>query len=318
MSDSEAALRKWRDHGSLRYLARKLRITTKQVTRYWDNGWIDGSYRTPKGHRRIRYTDSTVESVAFLVRRAKETNIYIRYHLQQIDSRGTIISAEGCNSMGNLYERAQLAGLSEQQAESVATPDPSHGPSNDDIFWEFLFALEGISQEEVVESIRRFRFLPLGYLLESLDIKDFRARARATWRRILSAYRTGAGEPENLKMLRELLSEPDPKSFVVAWRKATEIERRILEYDDESLKFFKAFADRERKTLRITIAALWLHHRQQPPSATGLAKALDISRAALYRTYGTKGIRAALNLLRNDALAIREVRNEIGTSLLVP
>ena len=71
MSDYEAALRKWRDQGSLRYLARKLGVTPKQVTRYSDNGWIDGSYRTPKGHRRIRYADSTVENVALMVRQEK-------------------------------------------------------------------------------------------------------------------------------------------------------------------------------------------------------------------------------------------------------
>ena len=193
------------------------------MTRYWDNGWIEGSCRTPKGHRRIRYADSTVAKVALRVRWAKEWNVRIRYHLTQIDYCGTIIPVKGCNSVHDLYRRARKAGLSKRAARNVAyTPDihvpPSteqmddlyrrarkaglrkraarkvaytpdiHAPPSEQIAWDSLLALNDTYGEEVLETMRVFSPFPLHFLLQASDSEDFRARAKRTWQKIRSFY----------------------------------------------------------------------------------------------------------------------------------
>lgn len=220
MSDSEAALRKWRDQGSLRYLACELGVTPKQVTRYWDNGWIDCSYRTPKGHRRIRYADSTVEKVALMVRWAKEMNVRTRYHLTQIDYCGTIIPVKGCNSVHDLYRRARKAGLSERAARNVAYTPDIHAPPSEQIAWDSLLALNDTYGEEVLETMRVFSPFPLHFLLQASDSEDFRARAKRAWQKIRSFYELreelrplSSNDQKARDIFQKLLSQPDLFSF---------------------------------------------------------------------------------------------------------
>src|SRR6266446_10396966 len=94
---------RWRRLGLLSYLAGELSVTVKQVSRYWDRGWIPNSYRTLGGARRVRYNDDTVEQVRRTVKAAKQTNIQIRYRIPEICYKGTTVPVKGCNSMDDLY-----------------------------------------------------------------------------------------------------------------------------------------------------------------------------------------------------------------------
>lgn len=332
MSDFEDQLQKWREKGSLRYLADKLNVTPKQVTRYWEEGHVPGRYRTPKGHRRIAYKDNTVEVVEFRVRHAKKRNIAIRYHTEAIDYCGTLIRVKGCTNVRALYQRARDAGLDERDAWNAATGiDTSASDRN--LTWEYLWALKGTSLEEVHESMQLLGPLPLDYLCESHDAKDFRSKARTAWKAIVSTRKSWAGwdhvssSPEEkarwlkpLVPLRKLLLEPDLESFMRAWGKATELQDRIWEYcseepDERSFDdgMFQSLNDREKtesKAMTLEIAALSLKQRGLAPSAAALAKTLGISRPALYRTFKLEAIHAALRLLRNDTWAISEARND--------
>ena len=318
MSDSEAALRKWRDQGSLRYLARKLGVTPKQVTRYWDNGWIDGSYRTPKGHRRIRYADSTVENVALMVRQRKEWNVRIRYHLPQIDYRGTIITVKGCNSVHDLYRRARKAGLSKREARDVAyNPDIDAPPSPEQIAWDSLLALNRTYGEEVLETMRAFSPFPLHFLLQASDSEDFRARRKKAWQKLDSFFESreelrplSSNDQKAKDILQKLLSHRDLASFISAWRKETELQYRVFETNAEIHKRAKEQAEKDPDALRLPTAASTLKRKQQAPSARALAEELGMSRPALYRVFGSDAIQEALNSLRNDPQAIQESRND--------
>ena len=295
MSDSEAALRKWHDKGSLRYLAHELGVTTKQVTRYWDNGWIDGSYRIPKGHRRIRYTDSTVENVALMVRQEKEWNVRIRYHLTQIDYRGTIIAVKGCNSMDDLYRRARKAGLSKRAARNLAyTPDIHAPPSTEQIAWDALLALERTYREEVLETMRVFSPFPLHFLLQASDSEDFRGRAKRAWQKIRSFYESreelrplSSNDQKAKDIFQNLLSQPDLASFIPAWSDEIQLQYRPWKANAETYKRAKGQAEKDPGALRLATAALTLKRKQQAPSARALAEELGMSRPALYRVFGS-------------------------------
>ena len=244
MSDSEKTLEKWQAQGSLRCLAHHLRVTHKQVTRYWDNGWIEGRYRTAKGHRRIRYTDQTVEHAAFVRQREKEGNIRVRYSKGEIDYLGTVIPLDGCNTMDDLFRRARRAGLNEQHARNVAYPltltDP---PSHEDFAWDALLAARGILQEDWAMSVRRFTELPIGYLCDAANAEQFRARAKKVLQGIEENHKSSEewrvlhGKPRNperektVKTLRALLSQHDTASFISEWSKATELHHRHEEDD---------------------------------------------------------------------------------------
>lgn len=317
MSDSEAALRKWRDQGSLRYLACELGVTPKQVTRYWDNGWIDCSYRTPKGHRRIRYADSTVEKVALMVRWAKEMNVRTRYHLTQIDYCGTIIPVKGCNSVHDLYRRARKAGLSERAARNVAYTPDIHAPPSEQIAWDSLLALNDTYGEEVLETMRVFSPFPLHFLLQASDSEDFRARAKRAWQKIRSFYELreelrplSSNDQKARDIFQKLLSQPDLFSFTSDWSHAFELQHRPWRANAETYKRAKEQAEKDPGALRLATAALTLRRKQQTPSARALAEELGISRPALYRAFKSHAIQEALNLVRNDPQAIQESRND--------
>ena len=318
MSDSEAALRKWRDQGSLRYLARELGVSRKQVARYFDSGWIEGSYRTPKGHRRIRYGDSSVAKVALMVRWAKEMNVHIRYRLTQIDYRGTIIPVKGCNSMHDLYRRARKAGLSDLAARNVAyTPDITAPPSTEQIAWDALLALNRTYGEEVLETMRVFSPFPLHFLLQASDSEDFRARAKTAWQKIRSFYESreelhplSSNDQKAKDIFQNLLSQLDLPSFTSAWSDAFELQHRPWKTNVETYKRVKEQAEKDPGTLRLLTAASTLKRKQQAPSARALAEELKMSRPALYRVFGSDAIQEALNLVRTDPQAIQESRND--------
>jgi hypothetical protein len=61
---------------------------------------------------------------------------------------------------------------------------------------------------------------------------------------------------------------------------------------------------------RLNTAALRIKHLQCAPTAKNLAHILNMSRPALYRTFGTEAVWKARKLVRNDALAIREGAEE--------
>ena len=319
MSEFEAKLQKWRDQGSLRYLAHMLGVTHKQVTRYWDNGWIDGRYRTAKGHRRIRYTEQTVERAAFVRQWKREGNIRVRYSMGEIDYLGTVISLDGCNTMDDLSRRARRAGLNEQHARNVAYPltltDP---PSLEDFAWDALLAARGILQEDWAKSVRRFTELPLGYLCDAANTEQFRARAEKVLQGIEENYQSSEewrvlhGKPRNperektVEMLRVLLSQPDFPSFLAHWEKETELHHRHEEDDGAAYANLLRLTPEEAKAMKLDVAAIRLKQQQQSPSVTALARLLGISRPALYRAYGTKAIQGALKSVRSDARAIHE------------
>ena len=359
MSDFPAdTLKKWREQGSLRYLTHHLRVTIKgtpkavtfkQVTRYWDKGWIEGAYPTPKGHRRIRYTDDTVERVAAMVRGAKATNIAIRYHTTEIDYGGTRIPVEGCTTMSDVYRRAREAGLNEQDAQNAAYAPICRGvPSMTDIVWEYLHALEGTSEKEVAERMNLLSEVPASYLYQARDAEEFRARSRASRERFLSMLEARAGwdgfprssaegEARRQKirdLLLPLFDHQDRESFLAAYNLATELDRRVLvmdevlerimktkeiaemdenekrEYRAQTYRKLQANAAAKPETLLLGIAVLFLKRSEQAPSAAALALALGVSRRALYRTYGKTGIKAALNLVRNDTTATHTSRTD--------
>ncbi len=321
MSDSEKTLEKWKAQGSLRHLAAKLDVTHKQVTRYWDKGWIEGRYRTAKGHRRIRYTDKTVEHAASERQREKEGNIRVRYSNYEIDYFGTVISLDGCNTMDDLFRRARRAGLNEQHARNVAHrltfTDP---PSHEDFAWDALLAVRGILQEDWATSVRRFRELPLGYLRDAANAEQFRARAEKVLQGIEENYKSSEewrvlhGKPRNaerektVRTLRVLLSQPDTASFISEWSKAAELHHRHEEDDGAAYANLLRRTPKEAKAMKLNIAALRLKQREQSPSANALARLLGISRPALYRAFGAVKIRAALafTLLQDDAVALAQ------------
>jgi hypothetical protein len=292
------------------------------VTRYWDNGWIQGRYRTPKGNRRIRYGETTVAQVGQTVRAAKEANIQIRYHPGEVhypvaerdESDGTIgkmktIRFEGCNSMHDLYKRARKAGLSKAAAKDLAFRQRVRSnATTEQVAWDCLWALEGTTQEEAAASIQRIDLLPVATLITAMNATDFRAKAEAAW---LSMQSHLKGESnEKVALLRHLLSQPDLRSFAAAWNKATELDKRIMNRNDEELRAANEWAATKPDDARLHLAALRIKHEQTPPSALALAKMLGISRPALYRRFGARAIQDALKAIRHDPVAASARAND--------
>lgn len=259
MSDLLSAnLKKWRERGDLRYLAHEMQVTnkegetrcmsTKQVGRYCDKGWIEGSYSTPKGHRRIRYTDDTVERVKQKVKEAKETNIEIRYHISEIIYEGTTIPLEGCTKMQDVERRARKAGLSKQDAKNVAyQPRRSSAASLDpNLDWEYMLMLKGTSQKDVAERIFKLSYVPANYLYEAKDPKEFRARSLDEWRKLESRLEANAGwdgfprsSQEGQRRRQELrgylhpfFDQQDCDAFLALYNKEAELDSRITQRDE--------------------------------------------------------------------------------------
>jgi hypothetical protein len=301
---------RWRRLGLLKYLAVELGVTVKQVTRYWDRGWIPGSYRTPGGARRIRYDDQTVQQVRQMIQAVKETNRNIRYRLAEISYGGVKVMAKGCNSMYDLYKRAQKAGLGKRDAANLAYRlrlQPS--ASSDQLAWDSLWAKEGTSEEEARQSLRYFDWIPLSTLIAAKDAPDFRRIAHKVWLNIQPDLQREAPS-QTIAAIHNLLNQPDRRSFVTEWNKAVEVDNRIMNRSDNELRRAKAWATSDPYQARLHLAALMVRRSQQSPSASALAKALKISRPALYRAFGRDAIQAVLRSIRHDPLAAETTRNE--------
>lgn len=311
MSDSAEALQKWRDQGSLRYLASVLHVsnkrgrrcvTTKQIGRYCDAGWIPGSYRTPKGHRRIRYTDETAEQVACLLKSRREE--------RPIELLRDLIWA--------------IKGTSQKEVTDWKRT------FDDERIANLVYECRAPTPQDVTP------LLVPDCIYQERDGKDFRVMAQAVLDEILAEIDAGAGwdgfprsspEGEALrekkrKYYRALLLQPDLESFKSAWDEATELTHRLMEFDapgddkdredDDENREGSGYAlamelvKTQPQATRLQIAALSLKHRDMPTTAAALARELGISRRALYRTYGKKAIQAALKMVRNDVRAILE------------
>jgi len=115
---------------------------------------------------------------------------------------------------------------------------------------------------------------------------------------------------QTIAAIRHLLSQPDRRSFVAEWSKATEVDNRIMNRTDHELRKARAWATSEPHQARLHLAALLVRRSQQSPSASALAQALQISRPALYRTFGRDAIQTVLKSIRHDPLAAETTRNE--------
>lgn len=309
MSTLPDKLLQWRRLGLLRYLAVELDVSTKQITRYWDRGWIPNRRRTPGGARRVRYDEDTVERVRRTVRAAKQTNCEIRYRLSQIEYCGTKIDLRGCNSMDDVFERAKAAGLTIRDAANVAyRPRLEETLSPDRLAWDSLWAKECTSEQEATESTRLFSLLPLAALIAATDARDFRRQAGRAWVRIQPHLKREP--PARAELVRHLLNQPDRQSFVEEWNKATELQHRIMNRTDEDLRRATKWASDNPNRARLHLAALQIYRLQQRPSALALARALDLSRPALYRVFGKTTIQATLSAIKHDLLAAEAKRND--------
>ncbi len=317
MSDFQGELEKLRENGSLRYLASHLGVTPKQVTRYWDAKLIEGRYRTPKGHRRIRYTDDTVEHVKLVVAAVKQNNNRIRYHVQEIDYCGTIVPVNGCTSAQGRYKQALKAGLNKREARMLASMLFSKpASSKEDTIWGFIHTLEGISENEVMMNYREFAEVPFLQLLSMEDPEDFRAAAKEILSKIETKRKGLAPLSANI---RKLLSQNDRQSFWELGTKMMEIRDRVSAdaSDDEDERshgnIYRRLAsspDNELRNFILPTLAMQLKHRGLRPSASELARLVGLSRPALYREYGARLIQEALNSVRNSPSAINETSEE--------
>ena len=351
MSDLLSAnLKKWRERGDLRYLAHYLkkvikpkgrytakpkgrytakqeeRYTVKQVQRFFDKDWIPGSYRTPKGHRRIRYTDDTVERVEERVKREKLTNIKIRYHTPEHTYKGTTIPLKGCNKIEDVEKRARKAGLNRQDAKNAAYQLRAPGVASCDLnlVWDYLLVLKGTSQKEVTEKMSILSRVDASYLYEARDAEEFRARSLDAWQRFLFQLEKSAGwdgfprasqegqtrRQELRDYLYPFFHQPDRDAFLALYNKESEIDSRILDFERPPLREVEAMALKEPKIIRIQMAALSLKQNEQKTTAVNLARSLGISRAALYRTYKAQEIDAALKLVKRCGEADRATPTE--------
>ena len=322
MSVSTKTQRLWRDSGSLRYLAQQLDVTTKQVARYCDNEWIQGSYRTPKGHRRIHYTDDTVQQVSAIVTSVKATNKAIRYHIDTIDYCGTVIRVKGCTKMRDVYRQARKAGLNHRDANNAAYErrGPKPAPLKIELAWDYLLARQGTSRIEVAERMNILSIVPARYLCEAQDATEFRARSRDAWQKLLSANGFPGDSPRSspeveekkrkiMEILHHLLHQPDRESFLSAYNKAAELDTRIMD-DAEIFLRIQTEAEEQGGAMLLQIEVLSLKHSEKAPTAAALAQALGISRSALYRTYGKNVIQQTLDSLRIDPHANCATRSD--------
>lgn len=230
--------------------------------------------------------------------------------------KGTTVPVKGCNSMNDLYRRARRAGLSKKDAGDFAyrprIGDPE--PTQDQIASQTLWVLKGTSEEEVADSMRDFSeklsCIPFVTLMGEKDPAEFRARAREVWGNICSHQNDAAADLKTMALIRDLLNQQDRHLFAKRFSEVTELENRIMEIDDATFDKTRGKAAEEPNQLRLEVAALKLRHHERSPSASALAQMLNLSRGALYRRFGKKAIQEALSLIRDDAHAARERRND--------
>ena len=311
MSALSAKLQRWRDLGLPSYLAYHLGISVKQVTRYWDRGWIPNRRRTRRGARRIRYDDTTVEKTRTTVKNAKETGANIRYRLSQVNFKAIAFEARACNSMSDLYRLARRAGLQKRDARLVAyrprLNDPE--PSASDLAWQLLLALQNTSQEEIFEPAAALDFVPAASVMNAGTpeaFQGFAARALRDAQSCGSALENGGATPA----VKELLNQPDRYAFARCWNKITELESRVLETKAAVYEAIHKKAAVDPNGVRLLVAVFAVKRDGQKPTARALSGALGLSRPALYRRFGKRAIQDALRLIRNDALSIHSTREK--------
>jgi len=316
MSDLEKTLAKWRTSGSLRFLAHELDVTTKQVTRWWDLIRIPGSYRTPKGQRRIRYDEQTIKTVRERVDASKATNIAIRYRLRSINCSGKVIGTEDCRTMQDLYRRALQCGLNRQEAGNLAfRPRLPKPPLAGDDLW---FDLHQTITRTLVEDVLS-QDLPLDIetwleLKATSDDASFRSAAKQAWMRFLrnnsqtddSFDDFASRKPRRfrLKEYKELMHSPTRASFFTKLDALQEVESRVLKLPAKTSGRFRRLVEEEPKKAAIMNAALKLELLEKPITRGNLADLLEISRPALYRTYGAQLIKDAIREARKESLSI--------------
>jgi hypothetical protein len=320
MSDLKKTLTKWRASGSLRFLAHEMNVTTKQVSRWWDLIGIPGSYRTPKGQRRIRYDEQTIKTVCERVDASKATNIEIRYRLPAINCRGKVIPTEDCRTMQDLYRRALQCGLNRQEAGNLAfRPRLSKPPLAGDDLW---FDLHHTITRTLVKDVQSQEF-PLSIdtwreLKATRGDASFRTAAKQAWMRFLrSSSQTDESFDEfasrnprrfRLKEYKELMHSPTRANFFTELDALQEAEGRVLKLPAETSAKFRRLVAEEPKKAAIMNAALKLELEGKPITRRNLADLLEISRAALYRIYGAQLIKDSLIEARKESLSITVTR----------
>jgi hypothetical protein len=324
-----ARLEKWRARGSLQYLAHHLGVTLKQVTRYWDNGWIAGGYLTPRGHRRVRYTEDTVRHVRLLAKLSTETNKTIRYRMRPIFHRGAEVDMAGCTNRRALYERLCRNGLSADEAQRVVdgvadrvadqvqVPEVERCQLSTVRAW--MAALERISAEELAQYDKLFGMIPVEVLVEARDPAEFRAAARQAWEEIAEclAYTATLAKLARERVRPLLVGPMDLAEFQEAFERAHEEAYHPDVHEPAKLSMLFAQAEAglsnearpefqrkvcERWGLNETVlktAVLTLRQRVEKPTVTALAAVLGVSRRRLYHAFGAKAIREELRVLWN-------------------
>ena len=174
--------------------------------------------------------------------------------------------------------------------------------------WDSLWALEGTTQEEAAASVGRLELLPLATLITAKGATDFRAKAEAAQLN-MQAHLEGESI-ETTALLHHLLSQPDLRSFLAAWNKATELDNRIMNRNDEELRAANEWTAAKPDHARLHLAALRIKHEQTGLSALALAKMLGVSRPALYRAFGKRAIQDVLKTIRQDPAAADARRND--------
>jgi hypothetical protein len=283
MSVSSVKLAAWRAEGSLQYLAHELGVTQRHVVRYWDRGWIPGAYRKKRGgHRRVKYTDSTVAQVAQRVAVVKERNQERRY---------------GRRPRGEVLWEARLL-----RDAILATQGLDLNAVAEDEMVLSLIQIEDLLATESDAAFRRACFVNY----REICIELARADERDRWRRKQWRFDSNGWEERVDRLILPLLTQPNLRAFAHAYETARE---ELTWRDSENPEIRREVAGQfvaspSHAVLFTGIAALKQKHPDRAPTATALAAALSLSRPALYRLYGAKTIRTALNTIRNDAVSI--------------
>ena len=242
----------WRAAGSLQYLAHHLGKTPKQVARYWDRGWIPGSYRTGV-HRRVRYTDQTVAIVAQRVGIAKEAALRRRYRTRS-------------RTPGGVLWEATLAR-------------------------EAILGFQRLNLEDVSQEQRILNLLPIEELIEAKSPGEFRARAMAAYReirgRLVSESESESDWPDAAlldRVLLPLLSKPTLGEFLTAYEEAIDqLTWRDVERDSKPGQAAAEIAVTKPIAAMFTAAAVAIVKSGRRPSVASIARELSISRQGLYR-----------------------------------
>ena len=340
MSDFQKALAKWREAGSLRYLAHELGVTPKQVSRWWDSIGIPGSFKTRKGHRRIRYDELTIGRVRKLVRLAKSTNIEIRYRMPSIHWRGKVIPTKDCRTMQDLHRRALEYGLSDSDAEYLAfrprIPDPPKG--GDDLWFDLHHTFHGTLVDNILSHPIPLTIAAWKTLRAAPNDVAYRLVAKQHWEKYLSdnshtedsfdAFAKSRPPEFRLREFKALMHAPTKSAFSSMLDALQEAERRVFQRPEEegqaaekkrrrlvnASDILRQLVEEDPKEAAIRNAALKLGLQEEPITPKKLANMLGLSRPTFYRIYGTQRIRKAVDAAINESLAVTTTPLEEGSA----